>query len=137
MIIITVFKVLRVEKITKGWSPGHLKQEVSKMKRVQLRTLIKGWGGKPAESLKRKQQNLVSESQVTSLWEEGVRNCQKLLRVQVNNRGVIGDICKSTFDVAVEDKSSNEADLRANRREGETRVSAILLWCFSVKGAQK
>lgn len=45
-------------------------------------------------------------------------------------QGVIGDICKGTFGVAVEDKSSNEADLRANRREGETEYQPFFRGVF-------
>lgn len=49
MIIATVFKVLSVGKNTKGWSPGHSKQEVSKMKRDEQRTLIKRGDGELGE----------------------------------------------------------------------------------------
>lgn len=56
MFIVTAFKVMSIDEITKGWSPGDSKQEVSKMERIKQIKLIKGVGktgrefeGKPAE----------------------------------------------------------------------------------------
>lgn len=129
MIIITVFKVLRVEKITKGWSPGHLKQEVSKIKRVQLRTPIKG-GEKAGREFEEKAAECGIRKSSEQFLGGGSEKLPKATESPSKQQGVIGDICKGTFGVAVEDKSSNEADLRANRREGETEYQPFFRGVF-------
>lgn len=55
MVITIIFKAMSMDEITKGWDPVHFKQEVSKMKRILQRKLVKGKesqqrvSGEPAE----------------------------------------------------------------------------------------
>lgn len=77
--MITVFKVMSIDEVTKGWSPGQFKQEVSKMERTQQSKLIKGKKKKkPAENVKGSQQNVLSRKSMNSFQKEG--NCAKCYR---------------------------------------------------------
>lgn len=124
---------MSIDEITKGWSPRHFKQEVSKMERIQTKKTDKR-GEKASWEFEGK---LVCypKSQVNGFQEE---NCARWnLTSQVNNILVIGDLCKSYFPHRARGQSSNEWYLRKNRRKDMGQSGSHSFQVFSCKGSKE